>query len=259
MEISKRRFSYAERYAIWHCHGERCWWCKIPLRLVDVTIDHVIPESLLGDDNARKAVLEEYGLAPTFDINSYENWLPCHARCNQSKGKTKLEFIPGNKAVLDSLKARAARTAQVAASVLCNAHKDRVFKTIFAALESRTISMRDLTDLLGAFSEDPVGAGVPDDVIVLDSGYWIPRAEIVREGICRCERKTCVDSDEKVYCYFQASLAPWVIGTGLFWRCYDEIIACPRCKLQHKRGHIGRADGCRNPYRNQAAQSDSVS
>jgi hypothetical protein len=25
--LKKRRFSYAERYAVWNCNGQRCWWC----------------------------------------------------------------------------------------------------------------------------------------------------------------------------------------------------------------------------------------
>ncbi|HEX3069194.1 MAG TPA: hypothetical protein VHX14_11520 [Thermoanaerobaculia bacterium] len=256
MKPSKRKFSYAERYAIWHCNGQRCWWCKVPLRLVEVTVDHVLPEALLRDDRARQAVLAEYGLATDFEINSYENWLPCHDHCNKSKGKTKPAFVPGNKAILDLLKQRAPRTAEVTRSVSSNVARDQVFKTIFAALEQRTISMRELNDLLTAFVENPVNAGVPEDVIILDSGYWIPRAEIVREGICVCERKTCVGSRGKVYCYFQSSLPSWVVSTGLFWKCYDEFVTCRRCGLEHKRGHIGRVDICGEPYVNQASQSD---
>jgi hypothetical protein len=110
--------------------------------------------------------------------------------------------------------------------------------------------------LLQAFVTDPANAGVPDDVIILDSGYWVPRDQIVREGICYCERNTCVDSRDKVYCYFQAWHSPWVVNTGLFWKCYDEIIPCPRCSGQHKRGHIGREGACGRPYLNQEAQHD---
>ena len=118
---------------------------------------------------------------------------------------------------------------------------------MFAALEQRTLSLQDLDNLLEGFVKDPAGNGVPDDVIILDSGYWIPKNEIVPEGTCRCERNNCVGSNEKVYCYFQKSLPAWVIATGLFWRCYDQIISCPRCSSPHKRGHIGRDDICGKP------------
>jgi mannose-6-phosphate isomerase-like protein (cupin superfamily) len=37
---AKRRFSYAERYAVWLCHGPKCSYCTKPLELIDTTIDH---------------------------------------------------------------------------------------------------------------------------------------------------------------------------------------------------------------------------
>lgn len=148
------------------------------------------------------------------------------------------------------------QTALAARQVVSNFAKDKVFKTVFAALEKQTITVRDLDELLHAFVDDPAIAGVPDDVIILDSGYWVRRDDIVNEGTCRCERNTCVGRGDKVYSYFEASLSPWVINTGLFWRCYDEIISCPRCSGQHKRGHIGREDVCGRPYLDQKTQRD---
>jgi hypothetical protein len=223
---------------------------------VEATVDHVLPESLLYDDVKRQAIFAEYGLPGDFNINGYENWLPCHNHCNQSKGNRTLAFVPGNKVILDGLRQRAKKAESTERSVSSNIAKDKVFKAIFTGLEQQTISVCDLDELVQNFVDDPAKAGVPDDVIVLDSGYWVPREEIVREGRCRCERNACVGHDEKVYCYFQRSLPPWVIKTGLFWRCYDEIISCPRCSHQHKRGHIGRNDVCGRPYRNQETQSD---
>ncbi|WP_133512842.1 HNH endonuclease [Candidatus Thiosymbion oneisti] len=256
MNRGKRRFSYPERYAIWHCNGRRCWWCREPLRLVEVTIDHVLPESLLDDEEKRKEILAEYGLPQDFNINGYENWLPCHNHCNQSKGNKIPVFVPGNKAIIDALRDTAPKAERTARAVSSNAAKDNVFKTVFTALEKQTITVRDLDELLQAFVDDPAIVGVPSDVIILDSGYWVPREQIAREGTCRCERNACVGRDDKVYCYFEASLSPWVINTGLFWRCYDEVISCPRCSRQHKRGHIGRKDVCGRPYNNQETLSD---
>jgi hypothetical protein len=252
----KRRFSYAERYAVWYCNDERCWWCGQPLRLVETTIDHVLPESLIDDEQKRLAVLTEYGLPKEFNINGYENWLPCHNHCNQSKGSKSPTFVPGNRAIIDGLKSKAQKVEHIERSVSANAAKDRVFKAVFAGLEQQTITVRDLDELLQAFVHDPTKAGVPEDVIILDSGYWVPREQIVREGLCRCERNACVDQDGKVYCYFHASLPTWVASTGLFWRCYDEIVTCPRCSRRHKRGHVGRADVCGHPYVNQESQTD---
>jgi hypothetical protein len=254
----KRRSSYAERYAVWLCHGPKCWWCHEPLRIWETTIDHVLPESLLDDEAARRDILTQYGLPESFNINGYENWLPCHTHCNQQKGAIALTFVPGHKAILDRLKSKAGEAERAARSVTANIAKDKVFRSIFAGLEQRTISVRDLEDLLQAFVEDPRKAGMSEDGLLLDSGYWFPRDQIVHEGLCRCERNACVGYNKKIYCYFEASLSPWVVKTGLFWRCYDEVIACPRCADWHKRGHIGRVDVCGRPYLNQAAQNDSA-
>lgn len=42
--------------------------CTKPLELIDTTIDHQLPESLLCDDARRAAVLAEYGLPEDFNI-----------------------------------------------------------------------------------------------------------------------------------------------------------------------------------------------
>jgi 5-methylcytosine-specific restriction endonuclease McrA len=97
MKRAKRRFSYAERYAVWHGNRRKCWWCKEPLWLVEVTVDHVLPESLLNDAASREVALTEYGLSKQFNINGYENWLPCHNHCNQSKSSRLPTFVPGTK------------------------------------------------------------------------------------------------------------------------------------------------------------------
>jgi hypothetical protein len=254
--MNKRKFTYAERYAVWHCHGARCWLCPHPLRLVETTIDHFFPESLLGDDQRRKQVLGEYGLTDDFNINGFENWLPCHAHCNQSKSNRTFGFVPGNLIVLQKLIRLAPNVENAAIEISANTAKDKVFGRIFSALEQQTISTDDLRELFGKLAEEPAANALPEDVILLDNGYWVFRNEIAREGECQCERDACVGSNGKVYCYFHPGLSQWVINAGLYWECYDEIIQCPRCSERHKRGHIGKDGRCGNPYRDQESQID---
>ena len=254
--MKKRRFTYSERYAIWHCHGRRCWLCLEPLRLWDTTVDHFIPESLLADDSRRAAVLAEHGLTQTFNINGFENWLPCHARCNAEKGQSTFQFVPGNMLVLQRLRKAAPGVERTARRISSDVEKDGLFGKVFAALEKETITAGDLRVILDKFVEEPAGPVLQDEVVLLDNGHWVFRKDIARKGECQCERESCVDSKGKVYCYFTPDLSEWVIKCGLYWKCYDELITCPRCYQKHKRGHIGKMGSCGFPYRDQKLQTD---
>ena len=93
--------------------------------------------------------------------------------------------------------------------------------------------------------------------IQLDNGIFTPLKDLVAEGPCTCERDACVGHNRRVYCYFTKNLNQWVITKGLYWRCYDEIVVCPRCFLEHARGHIGKNGICLNPYFDQCKQKDN--
>lgn len=254
--MKKRIFSPAEKYAIWHCHGRRCWLCFEPLRLKDTTVDHFFPESLLTDDARRMEILREYGLGDDFDINSFMNWLPCHNHCNQIKGDRTLGFVPGYMLILQQLIKLAPKVQQTANTISSNARKDELFGKLFAALESEALTIDDLRQLMETLGEKPAPPPIPEDILLLEGGYWVHRKDVAREGECKCERNCCVGSTRKVYCYFRSDLSSWVITSGLYWKCYDEVVQCPRCSVQHKRGHIGKEGVCKRPFHNQEMQTD---
>jgi len=101
------------------------------------------------------------------------------------------------------------------------------------------------------------GSAGQDAIRVVGVDDWAWR-DVARECDCQCERKNCVDTTGKVHCYFSRALSDWVIQAGLYWKCYDEIVNCPRCVQRHKRGHIGRAEICSNPYVDQVRQCDQA-
>jgi hypothetical protein len=92
--MSQYKFDKYERFAVWKIHGPNCQWCLEPVELRHCHIDHIIPESLLKDDALLQQILVKYGLDSTFNINSFENWIPTHSSCNQSKSDSVLEGIP---------------------------------------------------------------------------------------------------------------------------------------------------------------------
>ena len=49
--MTKHRFSYVERYALWRAYDGRCFYCEKPLDFQDMTVDHIIPEWLIVRPN----------------------------------------------------------------------------------------------------------------------------------------------------------------------------------------------------------------
>lgn len=252
----KRRFTHAERYAVWRVHQRRCWFCREPLRFIETTIDHVVPESLLGDRAKLTAVLQDYGLPPDFNVNGFENWLPCHNHCNQAKANAPYRFVPATRTILDQLIRLAPEVQRQADSIHANAAKDELFAKVVVALEQETIAPADLRELFVDLDSPSLPPKDESEIILLDNGYWLFRRDVAYEGTCRCEREYCVDSSVKVHCVFPKALSAWVTAKGLYWKCYDEIVLCPRCSQRHKRGHIGRTNRCGRPYANQESQTD---
>jgi hypothetical protein len=255
--MKKKKFTPFERYAIWKNHEERCWLCSEPLSYKDTTIDHFFPEELLNDNQKRVEILKEYGLADeNFNINGFENWLPCHAICNQRKSTKTLNYIPGNAFILERLIAKSEKVMQTSIRLSKDKKKDNIFLSLLNALELEKISFEDLLEFIKPLSEKENIQFIPNDLILLSGGYWVHRDNIAHEGSCMCEKNYCVNNDEKVYCYFSPNLSTWVIKKGLYYKCYDEIITCPRCNKKHKRGHIGKENICMMPYNNQDLQTD---
>ena len=256
MSQGKHKFSAAERYAVWTCHGRRCWFCLQPLELNVATIDHFLPESLLNDDSLRAHVFAQYGLSDNFKINSFSNWLPCHTRCNQRKAANVLRWSASSEFLLQELVTRAPKVQTLANRVVRLDLRSDIEGRVLAAIEGGVIETHEISSLLAQANLRVANPVLPDDVILLDNGYWVFRRDVAREGFCTCERKACVDHAEHVYCYFRPDLSPWVITAGLYWKCYDEIIECHRCGRFHERGRVGKAGVCDRPFANQTKQTD---
>jgi hypothetical protein len=255
--MKKYTFSYAERYAIWLHHQKRCWRCLEPLRLIETSVDHVVPEYLLGDEHTLSSIIEYYGLSSDFQINGFENWLPCHRHCNEAKGKS-FNFAPGNDIVFRRLAERASIAERTVNSIKANVVKDKLLAKIFVALEEKKITMADLQSLVGDLGNGAFvpAASIAPKMIHLDNGYWLHEEDVAAEGPCQCGRESCVDRDDTVYCYWARALSNWVVRKRLYWKCYDEVVSCPRCGNSHRRGHVGKRDVCERPYKDQVEQHD---
>jgi hypothetical protein len=77
-----------KRIALYQAYGERCIYCRAPLLFREMTVDHILPQTLLEDPIRKSQILREYGLPEYFDFESYDNWLPCHHYENREKSVT---------------------------------------------------------------------------------------------------------------------------------------------------------------------------
>ena len=141
---------------------------------------------------------------------------------------------------------------------------DRI-DSLVVATQLNVDNIESLRDALREYAEQLITNITPESVagvtsgivemIPLDNGYWLHPDDVAAEGFCQCDRATCVDRSDKAYCFWADALSDWVIEKRLYWKCYDELIECPRCGNSHKCGHVGRDGVCDHPYRDQLAQT----
>lgn len=117
--------------------------CNKPLDLKTMEVDHVIPESLQKKPDRLKDVLVELGRPSSFDLNSYENWLPACRPCNGRKRET--IFDP---------------------SLLVQLHLQRAAERAEKArvLENRTVSKKELADALNRLQRASEAGELDEDL-----------------------------------------------------------------------------------------------
>lgn len=84
--MSKTKFEYDKRAAIWRAHSCKCSYCNRVIAWADLHIDHIIPEGMRISDY--KALKERLHIPDNFNINGFENLLPAHNSCNLQKSGT---------------------------------------------------------------------------------------------------------------------------------------------------------------------------
>jgi hypothetical protein len=89
---SRTKFSFAQRFALQRAYDMKCVYCGWPLDFKTLTIDYVMPESLVQSAEVLKAITTEYEILqsfPTFSIDDDSNWVPSHgANSNYQKAVT---------------------------------------------------------------------------------------------------------------------------------------------------------------------------
>jgi 5-methylcytosine-specific restriction endonuclease McrA len=137
--MAKRRFSDAERYAVFTLHSERCYMCGEPLDLLTMEVDHVIPESFLEIPEKLKEVIDGYGLPNTFDLQSFENWLPSCTRCNGRKSDRVFNATTRIQLDLQIASEKATKARELAQQLVSKQVASRAWNTIKRAAAEETL------------------------------------------------------------------------------------------------------------------------
>lgn len=148
--MSNYRFTYVQRAALLHAYGMRCFYCKEPLKLTELTIDHVLPERLLYNQQELRRIRVEYELDsnfPGFSINDYCNWVPTHSDCNSRK---RASIYPKRMALfyLQQVQEKLPKVEEEIRRLTRDQRKDRVLGNLAAALEKGVVSRQELARLL---------------------------------------------------------------------------------------------------------------
>lgn len=133
--MSKYRFKPSERHAVFTVHGEICYLCRKPIDMVTFQVDHIIPESLESKPDELQRVLESYALDESFNLNSFENWMPACAPCNNQKRETTFDAVPIFAVSLKKANEKADEARQIEKDVRSNQQIARAVGTLEAALE----------------------------------------------------------------------------------------------------------------------------
>jgi hypothetical protein len=70
----------------------KCYLCRTPLDLTSMVVDHVLPERLFENPSLFDSAKSALGLPASFDLDSFENWMPACSSCNGKKAA--LQFEP---------------------------------------------------------------------------------------------------------------------------------------------------------------------
>ena len=149
--MSKHKFTYAQKYALWRAYDMECFYCERPLDFKHVTIDHVVPEYLESHPLEYQRIQSEYILEesfPRFSINDFCNWVPSDGPgCNFRKGET---LLPKKVTLfyLSQVEKKLPKVAEELKRLTHNRRQGRIIGELSVALENNTISIQHVLEVL---------------------------------------------------------------------------------------------------------------
>lgn len=206
------------RIALLSAWDNRCAWCRRHVTVVDIEIDHVIPQSIQGD--ALSEALHLHALPSTYDLQATYNLVPSCRRCNNFKRAK----IPPAAPVIALFLQQANRVAVKVDGEVERLKKKRSIDRAIAVLTSHypalDLSPESLAEMESAALEaqvditEVIGHGVPLHPALsglANAGAWEIVEEtpggmvVVRDG----ERVGYTSGDDIMICNTCSSKGPW--------------------------------------------------
>jgi hypothetical protein len=115
--------------------------------MVTFQVDHVIPEHLADQPKELQSVITSYALPANFDLNSFENWLPSCASCNNQKRGAVFKALPIFSVQLQKASDKAGKARVLAAETRSKQQVSRAITILETANEKGTLGELHLSRL----------------------------------------------------------------------------------------------------------------
>lgn len=145
--MNKYSFSNSERYAVYTIHTEKCYLCTKPIDLASMEVDHILPEQLLENKKLLKSTLESFGLPDSYNINSYENWMPSCRRCNNKKSQIIFKPTPIVQIELQKAKNKAKKVEKLVNDTVSKQKVSRALNIVKQAFNSGELSDSQIEEI----------------------------------------------------------------------------------------------------------------
>jgi hypothetical protein len=182
-------------------------------------VDHVIPESLLGEPTKLADALASFGLPATFELQSFENWLPSCSRCNGQKRAHVFEPTLLVQLQLAEARRKAPRAAELASKSLSRQSVSRNWNTVLRAFQAGELP-DDIRAAILEFAGELQSAREPS--VCAEPLRLTPLLQVLRDdGRVRILRGP-----------YGIGISPAnLAGADSSWRCVCGNSACngPRC------------------------------
>ena len=159
------------RIAILTAHSKRCAYCEKPLKYADLEIDHIIPRSLSKNPQELQNLFAQLSLDANFDLDSIENLLPAHGRCNRRK-KASVFSQANTRFYMEIARAKLGTIRSLIPQLEIESSREKLLALFEAALQSGNTDLGELVEVAVKTSKFPLNTTVE-----FESGTWEVKAD----------------------------------------------------------------------------------